>query len=489
MLRTMGADLVGMSTVMETIAARHLGAEVLAISLVTNLAAGLTGEPLSHAEVIEAGRASASRMGALRPASSLAWSADSDLIKESLKGGDDGPRGGPPGGGNVSDVHFETPDSGAASFRFGEVSSLAPAEAATSPDPPLGPLEAFTGTFRGKGFNTIFRPHDAGLPTNLPEPAEATNVLELNLTEETLSFSPPLGSVPNRAESGPDIFLNGVPYLQVVTDVTFPVRNPRIHVEPGLWMTVPPASHPAGPGSLVRMASIPHGTTIVAQGGASPVTGPLTIPAIDITPFDSTGETIRQGSQFTDRDSNGSARIPQDLTPFVAAGTITQPMLCDPATFIRNHSQNQTMTSITEIKVSTEPASPLFGGGVSNIAFLLGDATASTPNGQVLMMESTFWIQTVEYSVQVPVFQPGQPPLTIAAEAGAAGQPVPRFLIDPPVAVTAPRTITATATQIQYAQRVLLHFDDDLTWPHVSVATLVPDSAVPVPAFAYESWV
>jgi purine-nucleoside phosphorylase len=65
MLRTLGADLVGMSTVMEAIAARHLGAEVMALSLVTNLAAGLTGEPLSHAEVIEAGRASAGRMGAL----------------------------------------------------------------------------------------------------------------------------------------------------------------------------------------------------------------------------------------------------------------------------------------------------------------------------------------------------------------------------------------------------------------------------------------
>lgn len=65
MLRTLGADLVGMSTVHETIAARAAGAEVLAVSLVTNLAAGMTGEPLSHAEVLEAGRRSATAMGAL----------------------------------------------------------------------------------------------------------------------------------------------------------------------------------------------------------------------------------------------------------------------------------------------------------------------------------------------------------------------------------------------------------------------------------------
>ena len=65
MLRTMGADLVGMSTVLEAIAARAEGTEVFGLSLVTNLAAGVTGEPLNHEEVLEAGRAAAGRMGRL----------------------------------------------------------------------------------------------------------------------------------------------------------------------------------------------------------------------------------------------------------------------------------------------------------------------------------------------------------------------------------------------------------------------------------------
>lgn len=65
MVRVMGGDLVGMSTVLEAIAAREAGAEVLGISLVTNLAAGISGEPLNHEEVLRAGRDSATQMGAL----------------------------------------------------------------------------------------------------------------------------------------------------------------------------------------------------------------------------------------------------------------------------------------------------------------------------------------------------------------------------------------------------------------------------------------
>jgi len=65
MARLLGGDLVGMSTALETIAAREAGLEVLGISLVTNLGAGISPEPLNHAEVIEAGRAAEPRLRSL----------------------------------------------------------------------------------------------------------------------------------------------------------------------------------------------------------------------------------------------------------------------------------------------------------------------------------------------------------------------------------------------------------------------------------------
>jgi hypothetical protein len=387
----------------------------------------------------------------------------------------------------MSDVQLEPVFSLPSGFTFGEVPSGAPDGA--GPTPSLGPLTAFTGTFHGSGFNTIFRP-DLGSPTKLPIHAAIDNLLELNLTRETLSFSPALGSVPNRGEVQPDAFLNGVPYLQVIQDVTDPSQPVGIHFEPGLWMCMPKTTHPNVPESTVfRMASIPHGTTIEAQGTFSPpIAGPPNIGSRDITPFiaGEPGNTNRFPSQGA--SNKGTDRIPQDLTPFIAAGTITQAMLDDPNTLLRNHIASQNITSTTVIEISTDPAAPFsFGGGTDNIAFLLGapaDPHFLKANANAVKMDAVFWIETVEYSIEVPIFQPGQPPLRILADAGSAGQPVPEFLVNPPIAITAPRTIQVAATQIQYSQLVFLNFNG-LTWPHVSVATLVPASPVPVPASAF----
>jgi hypothetical protein len=382
-------------------------------------------------------------------------------------------------------MRLETAFSLPSGFRFDEASSFTAPRALSSAVPSLGPLAAFTGTFRGSGFNIIFRPDSTKTPTPLPKPVTGSdNVLELNLTQETLSFSPSLGSVPNRGSGTQgDIFLNGVPYLQTISDVTVPRQPVGIHFEPGIWLTVPATTDPAEGATVVRMASIPHGTTIEAQGKSSTVAKPV-IGAVDITPFATgqPGNKIPFPSQTA--ANNDTPRIPQDLGPFIAAGTITQAMLTDPNTLLRNHIAPQTITSTTVISIATDPASPLFGGGTDNIAFLLGDPKATKPNAQALKMAATFWIETVQFAIQVPIFEPGQPPLIIPAETGAEGQPVPEFLVNPPVPIKAPRTIKVAATQIQYSQQVFLNFNG-LTWPHVSVATLVPASPVPIPASAW----
>jgi hypothetical protein len=381
----------------------------------------------------------------------------------------------------MSDVRLQTALSMPAGFRFDEVPPLTEPAAAT-PAPSLGPLAAFTGTFRGTGFNTIFRPDSPNTPTKLPVAVSGSdNVLELNLTAETLSFSPSLGAVPNRGEVQADINLNGVPYLQVINDVTVAGQSTGIHVEPGLWMAVPATADPSEGATFARMASIPHGTTLLAQGKATTIAGKPTFPVINITPFIIGSPSALQPFPSQTAATGGTARIPQDLTSFIQAGTITQALLNNPASLLGSHLAGLDVTATTSITVSTAPPSPLFGGGLSNIAFLLGNAQASAPNAQAVSMEATFYIETVEYTVQVPVFTPGQPPLTIAAEGET---PVPDFLVNPPVAITAPRTIKATATQIQYVQKVVLNFNG-LSWPHVSVATLVPANPVTVPPSAF----
>lgn len=348
--------------------------------------------------------------------------------------------------------------------------------------PTLGPLAAFVGNWKGNGFNTIFRPNNPVTPTKLPIDVGAPdNILELNLTSESLSFSSALGSVPNRGMVQGDVFLNGVPYLQAINDVTDPAHPTGIHLEPGLWVIVPSTTSPAEGVSLVRMASIPHGTTILAQGTSKTFAGPPTIPSVDITPFPTAGGAkIHFASQTA--ATNGTPRIPQDLAPFIAAGTITQAMLTDPNSVLRDHIKGQTIVSTTEITISTQPAAPLFGEGESNIAFLLGDTHTPLPlkpNAQTRLMTATFWIETVEHTIVIPPHVP-HVPFDISPPVISPGHPLPVFTLTPPHGILTPHTIKIRSTQIQYTQTVMLNFNT-LTWPHVSVATLVPAGPTTIP--------
>ena len=384
-------------------------------------------------------------------------------------------------------VAFANALSGPVDFKFDEVDSKlikTTAFASTLQLPPLqlrptvaplGALAAFHGNWQGKGFNTIFRPDNTATPTPFKPPIASDNVLELNLTTETLSFSTSLGNVPNRGSGGQgDIVLNGVPYLQTITDVTTLPGN-GIHFEPGLWMAIPSTTNPNEPATLSRMASIPHGTTINAQGTqVATVQGPPQIAPVGITPF--VGGQPHNKIPFPSQTASnqGTPRLPQDLTSFITAGTITQAMLDDPNTVLRQQIAHQTITQTQVIVISTTPGTPLpdgpipgnpppaltpaFGGGTANIAFLNGvpnpPQSGSGPNAQGLQMDAVFWIETVDYKVDVPPLAFGSPPVTVHPQPTVPPIPLqPTFVISPP---TKPGeklragVITVPTTQIQY---------------------------------------
>ncbi|KAF4460616.1 hypothetical protein FALBO_12596 [Fusarium albosuccineum] len=368
------------------------------------------------------------------------------------------------------------------------------------PLPPLGILASFTGSFTGPGFNTIFRPNSVPpTTTNFPNPVKPTPpappnvaVLELNLTTEELTFSAPLGKVPNRGfNEQNDIFLNGVSYLQTVNDVTNTATGrgdgdpTGIHTETGFWLNVPQTdTNPKLGNTLVRLGSIPHGTTINAQGAAPTVVQS----APDISPRSITPFVIGDPGCLRPKDSQKAsniqtARLPQDLTPFITQGTITQGILNNPAQILNdiNSQLNIIETStfaVTTLSTSTEP-----GGGTANIAFLVGQNAALGPNADAVEMDATFWVETVQAEITIETYKPGKPLLlqpNFKPVEGKVAPPLPTFSVTPPGPVTSPKTITVTYTQIQYAQNVLLNFHE-LSWPHLSLATLVPTAPIVVP--------
>jgi hypothetical protein len=374
-------------------------------------------------------------------------------------------------------------------FRWGEVPPTRErrltaltelAAQAVSAGPDLDGIAGFIGTFTGTGLNTIFRPQNFTVtPTPLPNPATGPddNILEINLTEETLSFSAALGSIPNRGMVQGDVFLNGIPYLQTINDVSVPTNPVGIHFEPGVWLSVPATTVPEESATIARMASIPHGTTILAQGISFTVAGGPRIDPVDITPFPigNPGQPFKFPSQTV--TDTATFRLPQDLTDFVAAGTITQEILDNPNIILKKRADAQNIISTTVNVISTNPADPLFGGGTDNIAFLLGDKNAANPNANAVEMSAIFWIESVTEQITVPAYTAYDP--VIVQGGASAGDPVVSFSVTSTTPTAEDRTVDVSYTQIQYTQTVLLNFNG-LTWPHVSVATLVPTEPVPV---------
>ena len=386
------------------------------------------------------------------------------------------------------------------------------------PFSPSFPLEQFKGTYAGNGFNMIWRPRpddDKTFP-NPPIPPAKTpegindNILELNLTTEQLTFGENLGKIPNRGLFGQsDIDLAGLPYLQTVQDVTNPATgrgdNPNptgIHFEPGVWLHVPKAKfHTKPAASVVRMACIPHGTTINAQGLVPTrvtantsvlggVGGPPNIDDTDTTPFRLGIPADKQTKFFQkpmDATNQNTFRIPQNLENFNRNGTITSAIIKNPHQVLKNATQGQKITETITFEVSTgPPTAEINGGGTANISFLAGKQTPGDTNpppdpiAHVDFMKSRFWIERVEYQIIVPASNIQSTLRLFPDMSKSPTAPTPVFLITtPPGGVPKDTTITVHGVQIQYSQIVNLNFGPPgfiLTWPHVSVATLVPTS-------------
>jgi hypothetical protein len=181
----------------------------------------------------------------------------------------------------------------------------------------LGPLAFLHGSWRGPGFNAIWRPDNPqSLPLTTP-PNQTKRLLELNLTNDSFHFQVIPGVVPNRGlNPQADLSLYGLHYLQRVSDADpkpskhvhphgySTTAGQALHIEPGLFMRVPASSQPnvgstpiVNKDAIVRMASIPHGVTVLMQGpnpGMNPTHGSPVIPAL--RPFSTPGN-VYPGAQ------------------------------------------------------------------------------------------------------------------------------------------------------------------------------------------------
>jgi hypothetical protein len=322
----------------------------------------------------------------------------------------------------VTAITRTDPDFAFAGLDTPEAPPAAAVRALGGPDP-LGALAALEGTWKGHGFNAIWRPHN---------PPSQDRFLELNMTDETLVFTRINGPIPNRGLAMHDINMFGLTYMQQISESS---TGAGLHIEPGIWANVPQTTDPNVPPSVVRMASIPHGTVVLAQGVAEVHPGgPQNIPDNNILPF-FFGSPAPANSDF-----NSVAQTFTELTlstpttfRFVAPG-VTQAIVKNPnsvlQTALASSLQGTSMKSRTFLNVSTTHNIVKAGGGTANTAFLAASGNPPGGNARAAQVNATFWIETI---------------------AGTGGQP--------------------DKHQLQYTQLVMLDFNG-IHWPHVTVGTL-----------------
>jgi hypothetical protein len=276
--------------------------------------------------------------------------------------------------------------------------------------------------------------------------------LELNQTQETLRFDPIASSIPNRGNAQDDIELFGLTYLQKISDA---VTGGALHIEPGIWVTVPKTDAPPETASVARMASIPHGNAMLAQGTAIQVNslpgGTFPIQPANTAPFPQGDPMPAGGTQggFPEYDlSNVTPAATDSRTPFgdtppvplpaAINGVPMQTVVNDPTRLLQaitgQFIEEMVVLQIATVASLDFKAKPVpvtnGGGGIENIAFL-------QTNANTALVFATFWIEKIKH-------------------------PAHHFM------------------QLQYVQTVLLNFPllpagkppVPFSWPHVSVATL-----------------
>jgi hypothetical protein len=287
--------------------------------------------------------------------------------------------------------------------------------------PTSDPLAALVGTWQGGGFNAIW------VPRRPPAGTTDDRFLMLNVTSESLTLNRIAGVIPNRGFRQDDIGMTGLTYMDQIADIA----GNGLHIEPGIWAVVPATTDPRVKQSIVRMASIPHGTTIVAQGDATRIRGAPTIGAASLVPT-----RIDDGRpiQFPELDLSTPAPARTDPLP----PQVVQALLTDPNTLLRERLQGLTVRSTTALRVTTTNT-PVPGGGTANTAFLEGNPHPGHENADATQVEATFWIEEIAADGRRPAFR-----------------------------------------QLQYTQTVMLDFNG-LHWPHVTVGTLRQVSTGPEP--------